>query len=66
MINNGSSVFRTSSSSQASQDEPAVCDFVKPKRGENEINSCENKPDIEEKHEKGNFNNTASFKGERL
>ena len=55
MINNGSSVFRTSSSSQASQDEPAVCDCVKPKRGENEINSCENKPDIEEKHEKRKF-----------
>ena len=26
---NGSSVFRTSSSSQASQDESVVCDFVK-------------------------------------
>ena len=66
-INKGSSVFRTSSSSQASQNESAVCDCVKPEGRENEIiNSTENTPDIEQKHGKGNLNNIATFKGERL
>ena len=38
-INKGTGVFRTSSFSQASQDESAVCDLVKFERGgrENEI-----------------------------
>ena len=66
-INKGGSVFRTSSSSQASQDESEACDLVKPEGGENEIiSSAENTPDIEGKHEKGNFNNIATFKVERL
>ena len=64
-INKGSSVFRTSSFSQISQDESAVCNFVKP--GGNEIiNSAENIPDIEEKQGKRNFNDIATFKGEWL
>ena len=66
-INKGSAVFRTSSSSQASQDESAVCDFVKSEGGENEIMSIAgNTPDIEEKHDNGNINNIATYKGERL
>ena len=36
-MNKGSGVFRISNSSQVSQDESAVCDFVKCERGENEI-----------------------------
>ena len=36
-MNKGSSVFRTSNSSQASQDESAVCYFVKSEGGDNEI-----------------------------
>ena len=49
-ISKGSRVFRTRSSSQAGQDESAVCDFVKPEGGANEIsNSAENTPDTEEK-----------------
>ena len=52
-INKGSSAFRTSSSSQANQDESGVCDFVKLKSGENKIiNSAENKPDIEKNMKK--------------
>ena len=48
-MNKGSGVFRTSSPSQASQDESAVCDFVKPAGGENEIiSSAGNTPNIEE------------------
>ena len=66
-INKGNSVFRTRSSSQTSHDEWEVCDFVRPDRGENEIiSSVENTPDIEEKYDKGNSNNIATFKGERL
>ena len=39
-MNKGSGAFRTSSSYQASQDESAVCDFVKSEGGgENEITS---------------------------
>ena len=34
-MNKGSGTFRTSSSSQASKDESAVCDFVKSEGGEN-------------------------------
>ena len=61
-INTGSSVFRTTSSFQACQDESVVCDFVKPEGGENEIiSSAENTPDIEEKHGNGNINNIATF-----
>ena len=74
-MNKGSGVFRTSSSSQASQDEYAVCDFVTSDGGggggsggvENEIiSSAENTADIEEKHDNGNINNLATYKGERL
>ena len=66
-INKDSGVFRTSSSSQASQDESAVCDFIKSQQGENEIiSSAGNTPDIEEKHDNGNINNIATYKGERL
>ena len=36
-MNKGSGVFRTSNSSQASQDESAVCYFVKSEGGDNEI-----------------------------
>ena len=66
-MNKGNGVFRTSNSSQASQDESAVCDFVKSEGGENEIiSSAWNTPDIEEKHDNGNVNNIAIYKGERL
>ena len=65
-INKGSGVFRTSSSSQASQDESAVCNFVKPEGEQDEIiNSAGITPDIKEKHDKGNFSNIA-FKRKRL
>ena len=48
-MNKGSSVFRTSSSSQASQNESAVCDFVNAEGGENEIVShAWNTPDIKD------------------
>ena len=40
-MNSSSSVFRTSSSSQASQDEFAVCDFVKFEVGESSLSSLE-------------------------
>ena len=47
-MNKGSGVFRTSKSSQASQDDSVVCDVVKSEGGENEIiNSAGNTPDIE-------------------
>ena len=60
-MNKGSSDFRTSSSSQASQDESVVCDIVKSEWGENEIiSSAGNTPDIEEKHDNGNINNIAT------
>ena len=60
-------VFRTSNSSQASQYQSAVCDFVKSEGRENEIiNSAGNTPDIEEKHDNGNINNIVTYKGERL
>ena len=36
-MNKGSGVFRTTGSSQASQDESSVCDFVKSEVEENEI-----------------------------
>ena len=70
-INKGSSVTIlirvTYNSSQASQDESAVCDFVKSEGRENEIiNSAGNTPDIEEKHNNGNINNIAIYSGERL
>ena len=57
----------TSSFSQATQNESAVCDFVKSEGDQNEINSiAENIPDIEEKHDNGTINNIAKYKGERL
>ena len=66
-MNKGSSFFRTSSSSQASQDEPAVCDFFKPEGEENEIISgVGNTSDTEEKHDNGSINNIVRYKGERL
>ena len=66
-MNKGSGVFRTISSSQASQDESAVCDFVKSEGEENEIiSSAGNTPNIEEKHDNGNINNMATYIGERL
>ena len=49
-MNKGSDVVRTSSSSQPSQDESAVGDFIKSEGGENEIiSSAGNTLDIEEK-----------------
>ena len=66
-MNKSSGVFRTSSSSQASQDESLVCDFVKSDGGENEIiNHAGNTPDIKEKHDNNNTNNIAKYRGERL
>ena len=66
-IKKGSSIFRTSSFSQGSQDESVVFDFVKSEGGENEIiTSAGNTPDIEEKHDNGNINNIATYKGESL
>ena len=66
-MNKGSGVFRTSRSSQASQREPSVCDFVESEVGENEIiNSAEKTLDSEEKHDNDNVINTATYKGERL
>ena len=57
-MHKGSSVFRTSSFSQASQDESVVCHFVRSEGGENEIiSSAGNTPDI---------NNIASYEGDRL
>ena len=64
-MNKSSSVFRTSSSSQASQDEYAVCNFATSEGG-GVISSAENTADIEEKHDNGNINNIATYKGERL
>ena len=61
-----SRVFRTSNSSQDGQDEPAVCDFVKSERGGEWDNSAGNTLDIEEKHDNGNINNKATYKGESL
>ena len=66
-MNKGSGVFRTSNCSQASQDKSAVCDFVESGGGEIKIiNSAGNTPDIEERHDNGNINNIATYKGERL
>ena len=66
-MNKGSGVFRTSSSSQVSQGESAVRDFVKSEGEENKIiSSAGNTPDIEENHGNSNMNNTAKYKGERL
>ena len=66
-MNKGSGVFRISNSSQASQDESAVCDFVKSEGGGNEIiKSAGNTPDVEEKHDIVTINNKATYKGERL
>ena len=71
-MNKGGGVFRTSSPSQASQDEYAVHSFVTSEgeergRGENEIiSSAENTADIKDKHNNGNTNNIATYKGERL
>ena len=65
--NKGSGAFRTSSSSQVSQGEFAVRDFVKSEGEENKIiSSAGNTPDIEENHGNSNMNNTAKYKGERL
>ena len=42
-------IFRTCNSSQTSQDEFTVCDFVNPEGGQNEIiSSAEKTPDIEQ------------------
>ena len=71
-MHKGSSVFRTSSPSQASQDEYAVCDFVTSEGDgvgvvENEItSSAENTADTEKIHDNGNISNIATYKGERL
>ena len=66
-MNKGSGVFRTSSSSQVSQGEFAVRDFVKSEGEENKIiSSAGNTPDIEENHGNSNLNNTTKYKGERL
>ena len=66
-MNKSSGAFRASSSSQASQDESSVCDFVKSDGGENEIiNNAGNTPDIKEKHNNNNTNNIAKYRGERL
>ena len=65
-MNKGSGVFKSSSSSQVSQNESAVCDFVKPEWGENEIIiSAGNTRDTEEKHDKGNINNVTTYNGQR-
>ena len=64
-MNEGSGVFSTSSSSQASQDEYTVCNFVTSEGGR-VISSAENTADIEEKHDNANINNIATYKGERL
>ena len=64
-MNKGSGVFKITS--QASQGESAVCDFIKSEGGENGIiNSAVNTPDIEAKHDNGNINNITTHKGERL
>ena len=66
-MNKGSSIFRDSSSSQASRVGSVVCDFIKSEGGENEvISSAVNTPDIEEKYDNGNINNKATYKRERL
>lgn len=62
IINKVSSTFKSRSSSQASQAKPVICDFVKPEEEENKIiNSAKNIPDIDEKHEKENFNDKTTF-----
>ena len=59
-MNKGSGAFRTTSSSQVSQGEFAVRDFVKSEGEENKIiSSAGNTPDIEENHGNSNMNNTA-------
>ena len=64
-MNKGSGIFKITS--QASQGESAVCDFIKSEGGENGIiNSAVNTPDIEAKHDNGNINNITTHKGERL
>ena len=66
-LKKGSGVSRTTSSSQAGQDDSVVCDFVKLEGGENAIISrAGNTPDIEEKHDNDNTNNMATYKEERL
>ena len=48
-------------------DESVVCNFAKSKGGKYEIiSSAVNTPNIEEKHENGNINNIATYKGEWL
>lgn len=60
-------IYGTSSPSQASQDEPAACDFDKPEGGENQmITSAGNTPDTEEQHDNSNVNNFATYRRERL
>ena len=64
-IRRTSGVFRTSSYSEASQDESSVCDFVKSELGENEIISGAGKtPDVKEIRDNGNINNIATYKEE--
>ena len=64
-MNKGSGVFRTSSPSQASQDEYAVRDFVT-SEGVGGDGRAENTADIKENYGNGNINNIATYKGERL
>ena len=62
-MNNGSGAFRTSSSSQVSQGESAVRDFVKSEGGENKIIcSAGNTSDIEENHSNSNVNKLQNTK----
>ena len=57
-MNKGIGAFRTSSSSQSSQDESGICYFVKAEEEKNEIvSSAWNTPNIEEKHDNDNINN---------
>ena len=66
-MNKGSGVFRTGSSSQVSQDEYAICDFVKSEGEDNKIiSSAGNTPDFEENYDNSNMNNIGKYKGERL
>ena len=66
-MNKGSGAFRTSSSSQVSQGESAVRNFVKSEGEENKIiSSAGNTPDIEENHDNSKMNNIVKYKGEKL
>ena len=65
-MNKGSGAFRTSSS-QVSQGESAVRNFVKSEGEENKIiSSAGNTPDVEENHDNSKMNNIVKYKGEKL